>query len=300
MGLGSKVFKKYRSLQVRRLIKKGKNNIKQDYELKKYLLKNKKFKNCHKGERCFIVGNGPSLNDEDLSSLSNEIVFTVNKIANHPQFDSIKTNYHFWADPSFFKLSPDKEEDRELIKQMFSVKTSSNNPICFFPEFSRNCIKAFNVEENLDVYIYYANIPFNDGENSEIDFANVTFGFQTVVQFAIAMAIYMGFKEIYLLGCDTTGIISTIQACLNEEVTHYSYSVSDSEKKFLKNMAESRDFGIESDFLGWARILHLYRELYRYCNNRDIKLINCSSKTIIDSIPRASLKDVLNEKVDSQ
>ena len=58
-------------------------------------------------------------------------------------------------------------------------------------------------------------------------------------------------------------------------------------------MAENREHGIESDFLGWARILHLYGELYRYCSNRNVKLVNCSSKTIVDSIPRESLTDVL-------
>ena len=32
-------------------------------------------KNKHKGERCFILGSGPSIKDEDLKPLKNEIVF---------------------------------------------------------------------------------------------------------------------------------------------------------------------------------------------------------------------------------
>lgn len=38
------------------------------------------FKNKHKGQRCVIVGNGPSLNKMDLSFLKNEIVFGLNRI----------------------------------------------------------------------------------------------------------------------------------------------------------------------------------------------------------------------------
>lgn len=35
--------------------------------------------NCHQGERCFIIGNGPSLNLLDLSRLSGETTFALNR-----------------------------------------------------------------------------------------------------------------------------------------------------------------------------------------------------------------------------
>lgn len=271
--------------------------LRKDGELKNLLSQNVQFKNKHKGERCFIVGNGPSLNDEDLSQLENEVVFTVNKIANHPQFPSMKTNYHFWADPAFFNLSKDREEDIELVEKMFAVKTEDNNPVCFFPEFARSFIKDFEVDERLNVCIYFAILPFRDNENKDVDFTKVTFGYETVVQYAMAMAIYMGFSEIYLLGCDTTFVVGIIESLLGQEVTTYSYTVSKNESKFIKNMTIQREQGgVESPFLSCARMLHLYRELLRYCNNRNIKLVNCSSKTIIDSIPREPLNEVLKRK----
>ncbi len=37
-------------------------------------------KNSHKGERCFIIGNGPSLRKMDLSRLKNEFTFGMNRI----------------------------------------------------------------------------------------------------------------------------------------------------------------------------------------------------------------------------
>ncbi|NEQ10337.1 MAG: hypothetical protein F6K37_31700, partial [Moorea sp. SIO4E2] len=39
-----------------------------------------KFKNFHKKEDCFIIGNGPSLNKIDLSLLNNYYTFGLNKI----------------------------------------------------------------------------------------------------------------------------------------------------------------------------------------------------------------------------
>ena len=42
----------------------------------------KSFKNRYLGKRCFIIGNGPSLTGDDLSSIANEYSFAANKIDN--------------------------------------------------------------------------------------------------------------------------------------------------------------------------------------------------------------------------
>lgn len=265
--------------------------------LKKYLNKNVQFKNLHKGERCFVLGNGPSLNDEKLSLLENEWVFTVNKIAGHLEFEKIKTNYHFFADPSYFTISfSEGEADNEHFKRLISIKTKQNNPVCFFPYYAIDFINKYELEKILDIRVYYPFFTFRDNEKEDIDFTKPTLGYESVVQYAVAMAIYMGFAEIYLLGCDCTGIINDIQAFLKEDVTEYAYAVNEKEREFINIMNSSNVNGIERKFLSWARILHLHGELYKYCNERGISLYNCSSKTIIDSIPRISLTDVLERK----
>ena len=38
------------------------------------------YKNKFAGERCFVVGNGPSLNNMDMSKLSDEYTFGMNRI----------------------------------------------------------------------------------------------------------------------------------------------------------------------------------------------------------------------------
>ena len=40
----------------------------------------KRMKDRHRGERCFILGNGPSLGQTDLSLLENEVTFGLNRI----------------------------------------------------------------------------------------------------------------------------------------------------------------------------------------------------------------------------
>ena len=38
------------------------------------------FRDIHRGERCFIIGNGPSLNQTDLARLEGEYTFGMNRI----------------------------------------------------------------------------------------------------------------------------------------------------------------------------------------------------------------------------
>ena len=40
----------------------------------------RKYKDIHRGERCFIIGNGPSLKQLDLTLLKNEYTFGMNRI----------------------------------------------------------------------------------------------------------------------------------------------------------------------------------------------------------------------------
>tara|TARA_B110000285_G_C14678352_1_gene403542 strand:- start:50 stop:403 length:354 start_codon:yes stop_codon:yes gene_type:complete len=54
-----------------------------------------KYKNLHKGKRCFLIANGPSLNKMDLSCLKNEITFGMNRI--YMIYDKLEfvPSYHF-------------------------------------------------------------------------------------------------------------------------------------------------------------------------------------------------------------
>ena len=59
--------------------KKKKAVTKRNEELHETYVKNlSKFHNIHKGERCFIVGTGPSLRMEDVDMLKGEYTFAVN------------------------------------------------------------------------------------------------------------------------------------------------------------------------------------------------------------------------------
>lgn len=259
----------------------------------KILTQNSQFHNLHLNKRCFILGNGPSLKTVDLSLLSDEYVFTVNQIVRHPDFDKLKTNYHFWADPMFFKINENREEDLELLEVMRNVNTKGNKPKCFFPIDQYLFIKKYKLDEMLNVNFFRSKYIFFDNYSKKIDFTRNIPGFGTVVQWAIIMAIYMGFKEIYLLGCDNTGIVVTINSALKENSdSDYVYSITKNEKRRMENLLNEHT--LEDCCKSYVSTLANYRRLFAYCQSKNIKLINCSAKTVIDSIPREKFENVIS------
>ena len=60
-------------------------------------------KGCHKGQRCFIIGNGPSLKAEDLDKLQNEICFASNMIYKIYDQTSWRPTYYCNSDTRILK-----------------------------------------------------------------------------------------------------------------------------------------------------------------------------------------------------
>lgn len=254
------------------------------------LKKNERFRNIHKGQRCFIIGNGPSVREQDLSLLHNEITFTVNQIARNSQFQAINTNYHLWADPNFFKTELICDGDYELLRIMKQLPESTE---CFFPYDSANeYIEKFELEKYINVN-YYSSSEFVN-EEEEINFMDFIRGGYTVVQYAIRLAIYMGFTEIYLLGCECTTILNVINVRTSRytAVTH-CYDIDEEEKERAKNMYFS--LPMQAYYESERGLLEEYHILREYCRKKDVKLMNCTPGGLLEEIPRISYEAVIDK-----
>lgn len=250
---------------------------------------NHELENIHKGKRCFVIGNAPSLNTQDLSVLKDEIVLTVNQISRNKQFKSLNTNYHFWADPGFFKENS-KEGDKELLEVMMSVNTDGNRPVCFFPLEAKEFVSNKKLDQILNVrYFVPGHILFD--QYKKIDFSGMIPGMNTVVQYAIMLGIYMGCTEIYLLGCDCTGILSYIETKTDSGNFEYAYDISQAEAERMKAMLGG--VSCEQTFYGWAKIFEGYRLLGEYCKQKGVQLINVTNGGILDCLPRKKFENVV-------
>lgn len=140
----------------------------------------KVYKDRHKGESCFIIGNGPSLNDTDLSQLKGCKTFGLNKI--HLIFDKqqVDISYHVSVNSI-------------VIEQSWREFASLGCPSFLSYLQASKCVvdnKNFN-------YLYYG-LPFTFRE----DITWPLHEGHTVTYVAMQIAYYMGFKEVYLIGVD--------------------------------------------------------------------------------------------------
>ena len=256
------------------------------------LSQNKVFMNKHKGERCFILGNGPSLKEDNLRLLHGEMVFTVNQSYRNPDFRYIAPKYHFWVDRNFFEIDKEKPEDMELLDCMKKCARSTDEIICFYPIEQYDFVKENDLLIDNKTYFIKPILHMGDVKSFSSDISNLTYSFGTVVQNAIVSAIYMGFTEIVLLGCDSTGIINTLNASMKKVNDEYGYVVSDNEKLRMERMvARSK---VTDYAYSYYMTLKGFSYLQQVCESKNIEIINCSATSVLDMIPRKSLTEVLN------
>ncbi|TOG48143.1 6-hydroxymethylpterin diphosphokinase MptE-like protein [Vibrio parahaemolyticus] len=155
-----------------------------------------KFYNAFKGERCFIIGNGPSLNKHDLSLIENEYTFGVNSF----YYKTRETGFR----PYFYVV-----EDSSVMKENIKEIREYHAPFKFFPTvYKRLHAKdpnTFFFEMNRGFYEKsspnYAVPRFSTDATKEL------FCGQSVTYINLQLAFFMGFTEVYLIGMDFSYVI---------------------------------------------------------------------------------------------
>ena len=174
-----------------------------------------KFKNIHKGKRCFIIGTGPSLSVEDLNKLhkNGEICITCNKTYRVYDKTPWRADYYGFLDG---RVIEDCCNDLDQIPGEIFMGDS------------------YHYENNKRIsgvnYFHYIREAFYP-EQPRFSF-DITYGMYggatTTYSFGLQLAAYMGFSEIYLLGVD-----NTVVGNCSESGNHFI-------KDYFRNGEESR------------------------------------------------------------
>ena len=159
--------------------------IRQYWDYRETVLRLQALKDTHKGERCFIIGTGPSLTIQDLELLQGEVTFATNRI--YELFP--KT---VWR-PTYYV-----NQDHELIKKYGENIRAIDVERVFLPV---DYVQQFPGEKYSFFVLKYKEFFPHDAPFSTDISRYLAQGF-TVTYGAIQIAAYMGFKEIYLLGID--------------------------------------------------------------------------------------------------
>lgn len=157
--------------------------------LRNVLKLNKQYKNKHRGERCFILGLGPSLKEVDLNILNNETLFVVNDFVNFDTEQMLNPLYYFLIDHAYYTdhITNAKDYMRKYPNTQFFMNIKARKKLI------RNGLDNIN-------YLYYRYIQHKNYIKFNAS-KNMTAGMNVIHQ-CIQLALYMGFSEIVLLGCD--------------------------------------------------------------------------------------------------
>ena len=139
-------------------------------------------------QRCFIIGNGPSLNETDLSQLEDEVTFCVNGFF-------LKLPELSWV-PTFYVV-----EDHLVAEDRAQEINALKGPTKLFPAYLAYCL-----DEGPDTIFYNhrGRLSYPDGFDFSTDASKVTYTGCTVTFSCMQLAHYMGFREIYLVGVDAS------------------------------------------------------------------------------------------------
>ena len=165
------------------------NRDSQHFETTQYGKAIHALKDSHKGEKCFVIGNGPSLTAEDLDRLQDSGIptFAMNRVFKF--FPQTK-----WR-PTYYI-----SEDILILKDTIPDVEAIPSEITFIPV-------NLHWYENVDVkgaqYFWMDyNSELKESFGLSLDCAHAVRCRGTVTSTCIQFAEYMGFTEIYLLGID--------------------------------------------------------------------------------------------------
>jgi hypothetical protein len=141
-------------------------------------------KNIHKGQRAFIIGNGPSLKQTDLTKLKNEFTFGMNRI--YLLFPELGFSSTYFCSINDLVIEQFNDDILALPMPKFLAWRSHRH---FNPQLPINQLPTF-------VYTTYT------GPRFAHDVRGRVWEGATVTNLALQLAFHMGFEKVILIGVD--------------------------------------------------------------------------------------------------
>lgn len=229
---------------------------------KKLLKRNAKLREIRRTDRCYILGTGPSLKNVDLSVLDADVM-VVNNFYRFAQANVVNPLVYFMVDPGFFIT--DEKQDVINAREMY-------------PDTSFVLCGKYLSKENIADNVYWwcgwgpCTIP------KKVDMTKVMPSTFNVIGTAIATAIYMGYKEIVLLGCDFSSFASQKQ--------EHCYDGSEPDERFMD---------MYFDLYCYSIVAKQHMELYQLGKHQGCRILNATEGSLIDAYPRVHLEDLIKK-----
>ena len=212
-------------------------------------------KDIHRNERCFIIGTGPSLNETPLDLIEDEISFGCNDL--YLGFNEFNIRPQYWA-ATDRRIASILEDLLHLNTTLF-LGGDTIEP--FLKRANEQHEANVILIRNLLPHMFVSPFPF-----SEDLVKGAHNGWTITCDIMLQAAWYMGFNEIYLLGCD------------------WDYR---NQSHFYDNIKNTND----------SRFYYLTKISYEICKkvfeDDDKKIFNATPNSKLDVFEKVNLIDII-------
>lgn len=236
-------------------------------------------RNIHADKRrCFIIGNGPSIREQDLTVLKDEVVFVSNDFIMHDRYREINPTYHC-------VVTADYRERGLLNKHWYELmERESRGTIKIFDIAYKSIIQKNNYFNGHT--IYYINVAHNKKiwktGSLQLDLTKpVHCGNTVIIDCCLPLAHFMGVSEVYLLGVDCDYSIGE----KNDYSQAYFFDPKEIEHK--------KSVSLEYKKSKWQQdVFECYEIAKREFEQNGGKIYNATAGGKLEVFPRVSLEDL--------
>ncbi len=205
-----------------------------------------RMKNKHKGKRCFIIGNGPSLKPEDLEKLKGEFTFSSNKIYKIFDRTTWRPTFYMVVDPIVL------EENVEDINEIEAI--------------TKFTLRGYKDLFKADIY-FNNNLYETERGTFSTKIMESLYSSGTVSYHLLQIAYYMGFSEVYLIGHDYNfkGAISRtkdLSFLRNEDNSKIYFS-----EDYIRSDEKKAGQAPEEMYIGMEKAKHVFEGSMRHVYN---------------------------------
>ena len=231
-------------------------------------------KNKFKGERCFIIGNGPSLNKIDLTKLNDEYTFGVNGIF----YKTLETGFL----PYFYVV-----EDTSVMVDNAVEINKYDTPYKFFPTMYKKYInnKSAAIFFNMNRGFYEDTSPNYCIPRFSTDCSEKIYCGQSVTIINLQLAYYMGFDKVYLIGMDFEYKIPKSAIVDGKDILSTEDDPNHFHPEYFGKGKSWHDPKLENVCMSYKMADIVYKR-----NNKEI--INATVGGKLDIFPREDFKDL--------
>lgn len=217
-------------------------------------------KDSKKGRSIILAGNAPSLRNFDISIINKTDIDLATVNCGYRIFKDFKSSYHFVSDKDCYEKYKNEilsaNTERIVLREnFFKNKKTNDKKIILIPYRKGGVIKRG----------YYKDISLGIGNDS------------SVLIFATQVLAYLGYSQIYIIGCDLS----------YNEVYKYAYEMTEKDLEHEKNeitIAKRKDM---------IRTNLEFKILRTRLEEIKIKIYNAGIGGNLNSLKRIKLEDAL-------